>query len=267
MFVGDVADFAPETVEVVTSDAFVLEMERHWRQNLRNVPSDALKQLWRVMGETYAEVIRDSLSVRDSQDYWRILRPPTGTGKTQGLCVYSAMTIKANLDRTKAFVNRNFDPLFLRYFHGVTYSKDSDEPILPPTLPIGILIVTRMKAQCDEVVDAIRALLRRDPELSGLTDEEISSLAVAYHQDSPLEDETIQSAQVLVITHAAYVLAVSRIGAPRKFEQFTRWLGDRLPRALTVVDESIGSVVDTSQVTYEKLSHILTALGPGHPIR
>ena len=27
---------------------------------------------------------------------WRVLEPPTGTGKTQGLCVYAALTIAKN---------------------------------------------------------------------------------------------------------------------------------------------------------------------------
>ena len=33
---------------------------------------------------------------------WRILQPPTGTGKTQGLCVYAAMLAEQN-EKLKSF--------------------------------------------------------------------------------------------------------------------------------------------------------------------
>jgi hypothetical protein len=57
---------------------------------------------------------------------WRVLEPPTGTGKTQGLCVYATLTIDKN--RTSA-------------------------------TPLGILVVTRTIAQADEIVAAIKELL------------------------------------------------------------------------------------------------------------
>jgi hypothetical protein len=57
---------------------------------------------------------------------WRVLEPPTGTGKTQGLCVYAALTI----------------------------AKNRSSPS-----PLGILVVTRTIAQAEEIVVTVRELL------------------------------------------------------------------------------------------------------------
>ena len=56
---------------------------------------------------------------------WRILQPPTGTGKTQGTCLYAAL--QADLNR-----------------HAET--------------PVGILIVTRTILQADEIAATTNAL-------------------------------------------------------------------------------------------------------------
>ena len=57
---------------------------------------------------------------------WRVLEPPTGTGKTQGLCVFAALTIAKN--RTSLS-------------------------------PLGILVVTRTIAQAEEIVATIQELV------------------------------------------------------------------------------------------------------------
>jgi hypothetical protein len=64
---------------------------------------------------------------------WRILQPPTGTGKTQGTCVYAAM---------QADLNRATEGTALR--------------------PVGILIGTRLKEDADNIRDTINRLAGRD---------------------------------------------------------------------------------------------------------
>ena len=104
---------------LVSPEAFVAAMTARWC-DLGNTPSPRLQQLWRTMAITFA----DAISSRDQK--WRVLQPPTGTGKTQGLCVFSALTITKNLSLLT---------------------------------PIGILVVTRTIQQADEIVDTIRHLL------------------------------------------------------------------------------------------------------------
>jgi hypothetical protein len=73
------------------------------------------------MAATFARAVADTNNTK-----WRVLEPPTGTGKTQGLCVYAALTIAKN--RTS------------------------------PS-PSGIVVVTRTIAQAEEIVATIRELL------------------------------------------------------------------------------------------------------------
>ena len=98
---------------------FSTEMSRHWENNLGNVPSSSLTHLWETMCKAF------NGSITSHQQKWTVLQPPTGTGKTQGLCVFSAMTAKANRD-------------------GSTKN--------------GILVVTRTIAQAEEIVETINQL-------------------------------------------------------------------------------------------------------------
>ena len=75
------------------------------------------------MAATFARAVADSETANTK---WRVLEPPTGTGKTQGLCVYAALTIANN--RTSSS-------------------------------PLGILVVTRTINQADEIVATIRELV------------------------------------------------------------------------------------------------------------
>jgi hypothetical protein len=81
------------------------------------------------MGETYVAATVDAAA--DVQSPWRILQPPTGTGKTQGACVYAVM--QAELNRTTAGLKK----------------------------PVGILIVTRLKTEANTIRDTINRLAGR----------------------------------------------------------------------------------------------------------
>jgi hypothetical protein len=107
---------------LVSPEEFATAMTRRWR-SLGNTPSRKLQQLWSVMATTFARAIADS-HIAGSK--WRVLEPPTGTGKTQGLCVYSGLVVDKN--------------------------RHSAEPL-------GILVVTRTIAQADEIVADVRKLV------------------------------------------------------------------------------------------------------------
>jgi hypothetical protein len=68
---------------------FVQRMELHWTRVLKNVSSDSFAKVWGQLGNTFNAAIAVSRSGKDS--HWFVVRPETGTGKTQGLCLYAAM--------------------------------------------------------------------------------------------------------------------------------------------------------------------------------
>jgi hypothetical protein len=107
---------------LVTPEEFSAAMTRRWH-SLGNTSSLKLQQLWATMAATFAGAVADSETISTK---WRVLEPPTGTGKTQGLSVYAALTIDKN--RTS------------------------------PS-PLGILVVTRTIAQAEEIVRTIRELV------------------------------------------------------------------------------------------------------------
>src|SRR5262245_40808846 len=103
---------------LVSPEEFATAMTRRWH-SLGNISSPRLQQLCGSMAATFACAVADN---HTAVTKWRVLEPPTGTGKTQGLCVYAALAIDKN--RTAAS-------------------------------PLGILVVTRTIAQADEIVATI----------------------------------------------------------------------------------------------------------------
>jgi hypothetical protein len=72
---------------------FSKRMKAHWVGDLGNACNDQLRALWVQMGHVFGQAIIASENPDDN--LWRVLQPPTGTGKTQGLCVYCSMVAKA----------------------------------------------------------------------------------------------------------------------------------------------------------------------------
>jgi hypothetical protein len=107
---------------LVTPEEFATAMKNRWH-SLGNTASPRLLLLWAEMAATFNRAIADN---QNTGTKWRVLEPPTGTGKTQGLCVYAALTIDKN------------------------QSSNS---------PLGILIVTRTIAQADEIIATVRDLI------------------------------------------------------------------------------------------------------------
>jgi hypothetical protein len=78
----------------VSSIAFMDRMERHWKETLGNASSEKLRAIWRQLAEAFGQAI--GAHGTDDESTWRVLQPPTGTGKTQGLCLYAAMLAEGN---------------------------------------------------------------------------------------------------------------------------------------------------------------------------
>jgi hypothetical protein len=179
--------------------------------------SSALVTLWRIMGVNFQIAIVEAAT--GVQSPWRILQPPTGTGKTQGTCLYAAMQVEFNREAEGA----------LR--------------------PVGILIVTRLKDDADNIRNTINTLAGRD-------------VAVVHHSGSYATPEQLHESDVVVITHTAYT------NAKRDTKDFDWSAWDRLvswrggDRLLTIIDEALANVVDESSVTSENLDFVISRIPP-----
>lgn len=178
----------------VLPEVFAATMREHWQNTLGNVPSRSLEALWRTMAKAF------NASINDEEHRWTVLQPPTGTGKTQGACLFSAMAAQKN------------QGLF------------ADERV-------GILIVTRLITQANEIVETVN-------RMAGF------ECAAAKHSDSDLTAEEAQGFDVLVVTHAAYTNALEGLckDDSSKWNALVRW--DHGYRKLTIVDEAIANIVE-----------------------
>ena len=118
-----------EQYALVSPQTFVDRFTLHWTKVFDMPASEPLRKLWRIMASTYQQSI--IATAQDQPSRWRVLQPPTGSGKTMGAVVYSG--IQAELNASVA--------------DGVK--------------PVGIMIVTRLKSQVDEVVSDINAYVGR----------------------------------------------------------------------------------------------------------
>jgi hypothetical protein len=141
---------------------FSQRMNEHWTKprsedGLGQHSSTDLQTLWRIMGENFVTSIVEAAS--GVQSPWRILQPPTGTGKTQGTGVYAAM--QADLNTETAGTLR----------------------------PVGILIVTRLMEDANTIQNTINRLVGRSVAVvhhskSYATPEELheSDVVIITHQ-------------------------------------------------------------------------------------
>lgn len=138
-----------------------------------------------------------------------VIQAETGTGKTQGLSLYCTM--------------------------------------LPATT--GVLIVTRTKAQADEITSIINQLA-------------VSEIAVASHGDKELSPDEIRVGQILVITHRRYEIALESYawGKSEGLQKLTLWSEGR--RSLTVIDEA-PDFVKSTKLTLDNLSKAIGNI-PNH---
>jgi hypothetical protein len=167
------------------------------------------------MGENFQIATIEAAS--GVQSPWRILQPPTGTGKTQGTCVYAAMQAEFNRAAEGA----------LR--------------------PVGILIVTRLKEDADNIRDTINALGGR-------------RVAVVHHSGSYATPEQLHDSDVVVITHQAFINAKRDTKGRdwRSWDRLVSWRGGQ--RLLTIIDEALANVVDESSATADNLAFVISLI-------
>jgi len=183
---------------------FTNEMEKYWSRKLGNVPSEALRKVWFQQAIVFG---RHAIGVTH-RDEWTVLQPPTGSGKTQGTIVYCSMLPKV--------------------------AGDSHP---------GVLIVTRLKTDADQIAEQINALSEEKQ-------------AVAYHSGTKdrLKITDLKKHPVLVITHRAYELALDLLGQDGRIQQtwsfFYDWKDKN--RRLVVIDEAL-DIVEHSQAALEGL--------------
>lgn len=143
-------------------------------------------------------------------DCWDVLALPTGSGKTQSLALYCSM------------LERERHP--------------------------GVLIVTSLKEQADEIC----------MQINGLASAEI---AVAHHTDRRQSVSQLHHAPVLAVTHARYLRALQAVAeqseCQHKHRSLTSWAGGE--RLLRVVDEAI-EMHQTHKISLEELSIFQGAL-------
>jgi hypothetical protein len=224
-------------------DTFACAMQAHWTNpnTLNNVSSPALMSLWTVMATTFNQAIEGNIAsdnpFRDNPDSgkWMVLSPATGSGKTQGIRLYSAMQAAANLTR-------------------------------PSPAKVGILIVTREIEQADELAKDVQDSFE-EIRLGGSTlyesirgstperDSAARQVALARHSNAPevtLED--MKRATVLVVTHASYVQALDSLSqnVQDRWSSLINWQHGQ--RRLVVVDETISNMVEEYRLELDYLS-------------
>ena len=201
-----------EQYALVSPQTFVDRFTQQWTKVFDMPASEPLRKLWRIMANTYQQsIIASSL---DQPSRWRVLQPPTGSGKTMGAVVYSG--IQAELNSSVA--------------DGVK--------------PVGIMIVTRLKAQVDQAVSDINAYVGRQ-------------VAIADHTDHKATPEQLHDSDIVVITHEAYTRAKKTLSGVKaeRWKRLTHWRGGK--RLLTIVDEALANVVEHSQVKLDELSFLI----------
>src|SRR5258708_6280614 len=158
---------AHDRYALVSSEEFTDRMNQRWSLGLQLSSSPALRTLWGIMADTFRKAIINSINGVVASP-WSILQPPTGSGKTRGACVFAAMQADANAQGDLK--------------------------------PVGVLIVTRLIVQANEMAQEINELAGR-------------AVAVAHHSDKPATDEELLASDILIVTHQAYVNSVGHPGS------------------------------------------------------
>ena len=194
---------------MVPAPFFVREMRRNWEE-LGHVSSNALEGSWKQLAEAFIDHVKAHEDPgRDGR--WTVLGLPTGTGKTEGTILYSA--ILSQLLR----VDPNMHP--------------------------GILIITRMIKDADRIAADVNKHSKRYATDLPL----IANIAVAFHSEASddLKRIDLKDYPVLVITHKAYENALDGLDScisPTNWDYLHGYLNRK--RRLVVVDESIDVILE-----------------------
>ncbi len=198
-------------MSTIDTEVFVKKMEERWTGKLGNVSNEPLKETW----EQIARTLNRHINCHDDSELskeWSVLQPPTGSGKTQSVILYSAMM-----------------------------AEEENHP--------GILIVTRLIADCDGIVEQINGIAEKP------------DYAIAYHSEANVKADALKDYPVVVITHKAYENALDYLGDDasirRTWPFFHDWqMGTR---KLVVIDEGI-DIVESNQAGLDGLRETLGAI-------
>ena len=200
---------------LISPDVFANEMKKHWTGTLGNSPNPALEMAWRQSAQVFGEMIE--LADADSQ-VWKVLQPPTGSGKTQGLILYAAM-LSSDL-------------------------QGDEHP--------GVLIVTKRKEEADLIADQIntRTTERKRREVE-------PAISYHSDKKKELRLNDLYQYPVLVICHKAYSIALDQLSLKGEEDNKSpTWDGflkfENGERKLVVIDEAI-DLIDYTAVTLETL--------------
>lgn len=111
--------------------------------------------------------------------------------------------------------------------------------------------MTRTIQQANEIVDTIREFVP-----------ECSDRVQTKHSENKLSIFQMMAADVLVLTHAAYTLALEGLHKEEydRWWDYTNW--ERGPRRLTIIDEALSGVVEANQVRAEHVRQLLGYVDP-----
>ncbi|ABK98946.1 DEAD/DEAH box helicase family protein [Pelobacter propionicus] len=209
----------------ISPTLFLERMENRWA-GFGNVVSAPLRRSWHQT----CTALNDKHRAADDpweEETWKVLCPPTGSGKTQGLIVYASMLNTQNI------------PL---YSHP------------------GMIIVTRRIDDADNIAQQINELSRA---YSG--DPKKPDTAISYHSDKKGLVKMSELAQhpELVITHNAYSRALDELNRNAEIEDtwdyFYNFKSGR--RKLVVIDEAI-DLVEYTEIQLEDIKAVLFLCEP-----
>jgi hypothetical protein len=150
------------------------QMDRHWTKELGNVSNDPLRESWKILAELFHDKIQ-GVGDEESRTLWHCYSPPTGSGKSEGTMLYSAML--------------------------------SD---IPDTQHPGVLIIVRFIEQCRKMKNRIDTYI----ESYGYRHGDPTGYCIDYHSEQErVGKEDLKGYPVLVITHEAYLKAMDGMGA------------------------------------------------------
>lgn len=208
-------------LSLVPSQLFNERMAQHW-STISNPQMPATKALcgaWAVFDDHCRNIIISNAGTNPLKPSI-VLALPTGSGKTEGACVYSAL---------QAIANRQSG-----------------------SQPVGVLIVTRL------IKDAV-SLTAKINNIAGT----VVAATSTSHKETRLTNAEMAVADVVVITHAAFMRAcwAFGVGDTSRWDAYHSWDGGK--RHLVIIDEALLNSVSNHRVTSKDIDMALRAVPHG----
>jgi hypothetical protein len=137
----------PHGLALVSPQDFSVRMRKHWSETLNMPTPPALGAAHRLLAEEFQRLIINN-ATDPSRSASVVLPLPTGSGKTQGTCLYASMQAELNLCAT-----------------------DNNKPV-------GIVIITRLIEDADDIASQINLLAGRVVAVAHHTRNKADAMAV-----------------------------------------------------------------------------------------